>query len=341
MSLRSTPSSTPSSMRALPRALAGTLGIAALCLSGGLAAGTAVEAAAAGAMAPSAETAHERPIGAAADFSEPAESPWHALHLAAAGMDPSPLEVGHEPRAEGGGRADRVVKGAPYCAEAVHENVQYLPDPGGAAANRIVRQNTTRLCRDGEGRTRQEWSAAAAASSTCATRWRANRGCSTPSAARRRLSAAGLAWPLDAAADAALWRDYAEQMREWARGMAEAARAHARSGNAAGGGGGAAGAAATSDAFSPAHAGCAAAATRCRTTGAGAAGASGFANAAGAAVAGRHLARRAGPQAPPAPAAAPRSPCCASTAKVRAQICRCRRPPCSGAPAASRRAARA
>lgn len=47
--------------------------------------------------------------------------------------------------------AERVVKGAPYCAEAVHETVQPLAD-----GNRIVHQQTSQLCRDGEGRTRQE-----------------------------------------------------------------------------------------------------------------------------------------------------------------------------------------
>ena len=45
----------------------------------------------------------------------------------------------------------RIVKGAPYCADAVHETVQSLGD-----GNRIVRSSTTRQCRDGEGRTRQE-----------------------------------------------------------------------------------------------------------------------------------------------------------------------------------------
>ena len=50
-------------------------------------------------------------------------------------------EVGHE----------RVVRAAPYCAEAVHESVQPLAD-----GNRIVQRQVTRLCRDGEGRTRQE-----------------------------------------------------------------------------------------------------------------------------------------------------------------------------------------
>ncbi|ANH69791.1 hypothetical protein [Mitsuaria sp. 7] len=47
--------------------------------------------------------------------------------------------------------AERLVKGAPYCAQAVHETVQPLAD-----GNRIVHQQTSQLCRDGEGRTRQE-----------------------------------------------------------------------------------------------------------------------------------------------------------------------------------------
>jgi len=47
--------------------------------------------------------------------------------------------------------SERVVKGAPYCATAVHENVQTLAD-----GNRIVRRQQSQLCRDGEGRTRRE-----------------------------------------------------------------------------------------------------------------------------------------------------------------------------------------
>jgi len=46
---------------------------------------------------------------------------------------------------------ERVIKGAPYCATAVHENVQPLAD-----GNRIVRRQQSQLCRDGEGRTRRE-----------------------------------------------------------------------------------------------------------------------------------------------------------------------------------------
>ena len=47
--------------------------------------------------------------------------------------------------------SERVVKGAPYCATAVHENIQPLAD-----GNRIVRRAQSQLCRDGEGRTRRE-----------------------------------------------------------------------------------------------------------------------------------------------------------------------------------------
>ncbi|MGQ3053981.1 MAG: hypothetical protein ACT6S0_19555 [Roseateles sp.] len=46
---------------------------------------------------------------------------------------------------------ERVVRGAPYCATAVHEHVQTLGD-----GNRIVRKQESQLCRDGEGRTRRE-----------------------------------------------------------------------------------------------------------------------------------------------------------------------------------------
>jgi hypothetical protein len=45
----------------------------------------------------------------------------------------------------------KVVKGAPYSAQAVTETIQTL-----AGGNRIVRRNTANLYRDGEGRTRRE-----------------------------------------------------------------------------------------------------------------------------------------------------------------------------------------
>jgi hypothetical protein len=66
---------------------------------------------------------------------------------------PMALQIGDEALAFAGREldAERVVKGAPYCATAVHETVQLLMD-----GNRIVRKQSTQLCRDGEGRTRRE-----------------------------------------------------------------------------------------------------------------------------------------------------------------------------------------
>ena len=46
----------------------------------------------------------------------------------------------------------KLVKGAPYSAEAVTESVQTLAD-----GNRIVRKNSSNIYRDGEGRTRREF----------------------------------------------------------------------------------------------------------------------------------------------------------------------------------------
>jgi len=77
-----------------------------------------------------------------------------AMQVAQAGFDFGP---GDAADALLGGRAnERVVKGAPFCAEAQHEQVQWLPDGSGGAPNRIVRQTAWKICRDGEGRTRQE-----------------------------------------------------------------------------------------------------------------------------------------------------------------------------------------
>src|SRR5215831_13389401 len=44
-----------------------------------------------------------------------------------------------------------VVKGAPYSADVVNESIQVLSD-----GNRIVHRSTSRVYRDGEGRTRRE-----------------------------------------------------------------------------------------------------------------------------------------------------------------------------------------
>ncbi|MGL4575234.1 MAG: hypothetical protein ACRCV9_10640, partial [Burkholderiaceae bacterium] len=108
----------------------------------------------------------------------------------------------------------RVVKGAPYCADAVNENVQTLAD-----GNRIVKKSTTRWCRDSEGRTRQE----------------TERG--ERKVVYLRDPVAGKNWSLDLqnksavqigssrlgmdSIDSSAWREYGERMREWARGLSE------------------------------------------------------------------------------------------------------------------------
>jgi hypothetical protein len=117
-------------------------------------------------------------------------------------------------------RSERVVKGAPYCADAVHEAIQTLAD-----GNRIVHRSTSRQCRDGEGRTRQE----------------VERG------GRKQVwlrdPGAQEAWLLDperktaralharggpgAEADSAAWREYADRMREWGRQFGERMRSDA------------------------------------------------------------------------------------------------------------------
>jgi hypothetical protein len=61
-----------------------------------------------------------------------AVAPEIELELDEASVDFAQGELGGE----------RVVKGAPYCADAVHESIQTLAD-----GNRIVRQQQTRLCR--------------------------------------------------------------------------------------------------------------------------------------------------------------------------------------------------
>jgi hypothetical protein len=49
-----------------------------------------------------------------------------------------------------------VVKGAPYCADVSNETTEWLMEPGGASGNKIVKKTTSQMCRDSEGRTRQE-----------------------------------------------------------------------------------------------------------------------------------------------------------------------------------------
>jgi len=118
----------------------------------------------------------------------------------------------------------RVVKGAPYCADAVNETVQWLADGSGGSANRIVHQQSTRLCRDGEGRTRQELERGGRKivylrDPVARENWLLDPERKTA----RRLGAVGLhdgAMP-----DAAALREFAQRMREWAHATADRARA--------------------------------------------------------------------------------------------------------------------
>jgi len=111
---------------------------------------------------------------------------------------------------------ERVVKGAPYCADAVHETVQWLPDAAGGAPNRIVHQQSTRLCRDGEGRTRQEVDRQGRKlvylrDPVARDSWLLDPAAKTA----RRLGSTVHAGVLSF--DSAAWREYTERLREWGR----------------------------------------------------------------------------------------------------------------------------
>lgn len=139
-----------------------------------------------------------------------------ALRLAQAGLD---VIDGFDGLPSGRG-TERVVKGAPFCAEAQHEQVQWLPDGSGGAPNRIVRQTNWKLCRDGEGRLRQEIERNGARriylrDPVARENWVLDPARKT---ARRTgaLSMEGF--------DRESMRDFGERMREWAREMSERVR---------------------------------------------------------------------------------------------------------------------
>ena len=128
-------------------------------------------------------------------------------------------EMGHE----------RVVKGAPYCADALHESIQPLAD-----GNRIVRKQVTRLCRDGDGRTRQEVDLEGhkrvyLRDPVAQETWLLDPERKTA----RRLLAGGGRFEGPADVDGAAWRDYADRMREWARVFSERMRTMPRGAGAA------------------------------------------------------------------------------------------------------------
>jgi hypothetical protein len=108
---------------------------------------------------------------------------------------------------------ERIVKGAPYCADALHESVQPLAD-----GNRIVRRQVTRLCRDGEGRTRQEIEHDGR--KRVYLRDPVAREAWVLDPERKSARRIGLG-RLDAPADGTAWREYGERMRDWARSLRE------------------------------------------------------------------------------------------------------------------------
>ena len=121
--------------------------------------------------------------------------------------------------------SERVVKGAPYCADAVHETVQWLPDGQGGAPNRIVRQQSTRLCRDGEGRTRQE--VERGGRKIVYLRDPVARESWVLDPKRKSARRLGLVSDVRVRVpdtDSPAWREYGERMREFGRQMAERAR---------------------------------------------------------------------------------------------------------------------
>jgi hypothetical protein len=118
---------------------------------------------------------------------------------------------------------ERVVKGAPYCADALHESVQPLAD-----GNRIVQRQVTRLCRDGEGRTRQEvdydgGKRVYLRDPVAREAWMLD-----PERKTARLLAGTRArgpFVVPDASDGAAWREYGERMREWGRSLRDHVRA--------------------------------------------------------------------------------------------------------------------
>lgn len=125
--------------------------------------------------------------------------------------------------------AARTVRGAPYCADAVHESVQWLADGSGGVGNRIVRQQTSRLCRDGEGRTRQEIERGGRKLVYLRDPVARENWVLDPERKTARRLAATPFPPGFEGFDAGAMRDFAERMRDWSRQMAQ----RARSGDAA------------------------------------------------------------------------------------------------------------
>jgi hypothetical protein len=119
-------------------------------------------------------------------------------------------------------RQERVVTGAPYCADAVHETVQTLAD-----GNRIVHQQKSRLCRDGEGRTRQDIERGGRTRVYLHDPRGRESWVLDPQRRSARRLAAGFDGPGPSAEQQAQWQAFGERMREWGRDMSERMRRQA------------------------------------------------------------------------------------------------------------------
>jgi hypothetical protein len=118
----------------------------------------------------------------------------------------------------------KIVIGAPFCADTLTEATQTLAD-----SNRITRKHSTRICRDAEGRTRQEvthmgpqgevkniYISDVVAHELWVLKPEKRVAISLPTLPPP--SALGMAQPNATPEQQARWRAYAQRLREWARG---------------------------------------------------------------------------------------------------------------------------
>lgn len=168
-------------------------------------------------------------IAASAGAAMASEAPWADRQLAQAPSAPSPrigvsLDEEWLLAAAGELGQEKVVKGAPYCADAVHESIQWLADEAGGAPNRIVRRSQSRLCRDGEGRTRQEVTRGDRALVYLRDPMSREAWVLEPSRKTARRLSVAPAVPAAAAHDNAAWQDYVQRMRAWAAEISRSVR---------------------------------------------------------------------------------------------------------------------
>jgi hypothetical protein len=123
-------------------------------------------------------------------------------------------------------QASRIVKGAPYCAEVSNETTEWLMDPAGASANKIVKKTVGQMCRDSEGRTRQEREDGGRKRVLLHDPLAREHWVLDP--VERTARKTGVAMVTIGAntgnEGAGTWREYGQRVRDWARNMAGRAR---------------------------------------------------------------------------------------------------------------------